>query len=60
VLSTGAAAPELPDAIATLRAPYSEEHPPQGTPPVWAIGDAVAPRGFWAATSDGNRIARLL
>jgi 2,4-dienoyl-CoA reductase (NADPH2) len=60
VLSTGAAAPELPDAVATLRAPYSEEHPPQGTPPVWAIGDAVAPRGFWAATSDGNRIARLL
>ena len=60
VLSTGAAAPELPDTVATLRAPYAEEHPPQGSPPVWAIGDAVAPRGFWAATSDGNRIARLL
>ncbi len=24
------------------------------------IGDAVAPRGFWAATSDGHRLARTL
>ena len=31
---------------------------PQGLPAIWAIGDAVAPRGFWAATSDGNRVAR--
>lgn len=57
LLSTGATAPELPDAVATLRAPCSEAHPPTGAPEVWAIGDAVAPRGFWAATNDGNRVA---
>ena len=60
VLSTGASSPELPESVATLRAPGAEAHPPTGSPPVWAIGDAVAPRGFWAATSDGNRVAREL
>ncbi len=58
VLSTGASSPELAETVATLRAPGAEAHPPQGSPAIWAIGDAVAPRGFWAATSDGNRVAR--
>jgi NADPH-dependent 2,4-dienoyl-CoA reductase/sulfur reductase-like enzyme len=60
VLSTGATSPELPESVATLRAAFSAAHPPTGTPPVYAIGDAVAPRGFWAATSDGHRLARSL
>ena len=58
VLSTGTSSPELAETVATLRAPGAEAHPPQGSPAIWAIGDAVAPRGFWAATSDGNRVAR--
>ena len=60
VLSTGATSAELPESVATLRAAFSAEHPPTGAPPVYAIGDAVAPRGFWAATSDGHRLARTL